>query len=259
MQELIPVKQRTFQGEQIPATDARQLHAYLESKRDFSNWMKHKVIDSPFFTEGQDYILLNIDVEQTGSGGHNRIDYAITLDTAKELSMMEHTVRGKEARLYFIKWEKIGKGGLVPVVEDVEIRAFKMELVGLDHVSKMMKFSENSLLVGIHEVYSGNGVPTRALPQFTEKVRVPCPAKDLLEKNNCGMSSIAFNKLLVNIGYLEPKTRLGSKGETRPYKSITEKGLKYGQNDAYRGHPTHTQPHWFEDTFMELFALATAQ
>jgi len=110
MKELIPIRQSTLQNEQIPTTDARQLHEFLESKRDFSNWMRHKVVDSEFFIEGQDYILLNISVEQDSHGGHNRKDYAITLDTAKELCMLERNAQGKKARRYFIHWEKIGRG-----------------------------------------------------------------------------------------------------------------------------------------------------
>lgn len=255
MNELLHIQQSSIQGEQIPTTDARQLHAFLESKRDFSNWITVKVVKDTFFAEGQDYILLNNIVEQNGSGGHNRKDYALTLDTAKELSMLERTAKGKQARRYFIECEKIARSRK-PALTGSKKEALELELVALENTARMMKFSKNSLLAGIHTVYDGNGVPTRAIPQFTEKVRAVHSATLLLEKNNCGMKIRAFNKLLLAAGYLEKIERLTSKSKKQPYNSVTEKGLKYGQNDAYQGSATKTQAHWFEDTFMELYALA---
>jgi len=259
MHELIKVKESSIGGEQVNSIDARQLHEFLGSRKDFSNWVKAKVVNNVFFTEGQDYILLTRSGEQTGSGGHNRKDYALTMDTAKKVSMAEQTEAGNKARDYFLECEKVAKGGLAPAVGSKR-EVFELELIGYEHAARILDISQNSLLDGVHTVYENNGVSPAALPQYTEKVRVVCSAKDLLKKNNCGgMSTIGFNKLLIRIGYLETKTRLGSKDVIKPYKSITEKGLKYGQNDAFRGSSTQTQPHWFEDTFMELYALATAQ
>jgi len=90
--------------------DARELHGFLGSKQDFSTWVKAKVINNPYFEEGQDYVLLHNSVERTttgvSAGGHNRIDYALAVDTAKKVSMAEQTKRGEEARDYFIRCEE---------------------------------------------------------------------------------------------------------------------------------------------------------
>lgn len=87
------------------AVSARELHAFLESKKDFSSWIKDR-IDRYGFIENQDYCLLTEIGEQKGRGGHNKIEYILTIDAAKELSMVEGNERGKQARRYFIECEK---------------------------------------------------------------------------------------------------------------------------------------------------------
>jgi anti-repressor protein len=55
------------------------------------------------FTEGVDYAAIDPPVlaNQTGRGGDRRsIDYHLSLDMAKELSMVERTAKGKQARMY---------------------------------------------------------------------------------------------------------------------------------------------------------------
>jgi len=91
------------------------------------------------------------------------------------------------------------------------------------------------------------------LPEYVENVRATFSATDLLKKNECGISARVFNRLLIGNGILEVKTRTGYKGQIKKYNSITEYGLKYGQNDTSPSNPRETQPHWYEDTFMDLF------
>ena len=78
-----------------PAVNARTLHQTLESKQQFADWIKAKVLDNPFFMENQDYVLLQNSMKQTSRGGHNRKDYALTLDTAKKVAMAEQTEKGE--------------------------------------------------------------------------------------------------------------------------------------------------------------------
>lgn len=44
--------------------------------------------------------------QQTGRGGHNKVDHIIKLDMAKEIAMIQRTDKGKEVRQYFIQVEK---------------------------------------------------------------------------------------------------------------------------------------------------------
>lgn len=84
----------------VQTVNARDLHAFLESKQDFSTWIKGR-IDQYNFIEGGDFTLHKF-VER----GTTKIDYHVSIDMAKELSMVERNAKGKEARQYFIECEK---------------------------------------------------------------------------------------------------------------------------------------------------------
>ena len=85
MNELISLNQSAINGELQQTVNARELHAFLESKQDFSTWIKNRV-EQYGFVENQDFILLHKKMEQV-SGAKHLIEYYITLDMAKELAM----------------------------------------------------------------------------------------------------------------------------------------------------------------------------
>lgn len=87
------------------AVSARELHEFLEVGKDFSTWIKNR-IDEYDFAENEDFSLLPNFGEQNGRGGHNKIEYALSIDMAKELAMVEKNAKGKQARRYFIAVEK---------------------------------------------------------------------------------------------------------------------------------------------------------
>ena len=99
---------QTFQGEindeTQPLVNARELHAFLESKQEFAHWIG-KRIEKYGFVEGSDYLIDKI-IIQLPSGTKYKTDYHLSLDMAKELSMVERNAKGKQARQYFIACEK---------------------------------------------------------------------------------------------------------------------------------------------------------
>ena len=104
MNELIALNQSSINGEVQQTVNARELHAFLQSKQDFSTWIKNRV-EKYGFVENQDFIKLHkkVELSKTGQIG---IDYHITLDMAKELAMVEQNEKGKQARQYFIECER---------------------------------------------------------------------------------------------------------------------------------------------------------
>ena len=106
MTELFTLVNRPVAGQAQQTVNARELHAFLESKQEFSNWIKNRIEDYGFL-DGVDF-LTNLSKTQ----GRPRIDYFLSLDMAKELSMVERNAQGKQARQYFIDCEKRLSGSL---------------------------------------------------------------------------------------------------------------------------------------------------
>lgn len=96
MQELIKVTKEN--GEQL--VSARELHEFLESKQDFTTWIKSR-IEKYGFVENEDFTLHKFMVGK--SIAH---DYILKIDMAKELSMVEGNEKGSQARRYFLNCEK---------------------------------------------------------------------------------------------------------------------------------------------------------
>ncbi|WP_375683399.1 antA/AntB antirepressor family protein, partial [Bartonella sp. AP3QHHD] len=116
----IEIKEQIIDQEIVQTVNARDLHAFLEAKRDFSNWIKDRITRYNFI-EGQDFVktqdLRSPNLASAKSRAVIAINYYLTLDRAKELSMVENNKKGREARLYFIECEKRVKQVVTPQID----------------------------------------------------------------------------------------------------------------------------------------------
>lgn len=101
MQELIKITEQNGKR----AVSARELHTFLEVETRFDIWCS-RMFDYGF-AENIDYQHLYKNV-QLPNGAIRKVldDYALTLDCAKEIAMLQRSERGKMARQYFIECEK---------------------------------------------------------------------------------------------------------------------------------------------------------
>lgn len=138
MTELFTLVNRPVAGQAQQTVNARELHAFLGNKMHFADWIKKRIVDYGF-VENVDYVRVELAaglaMAQTGGdfadilhsgkndvlktdtcnfGQQGRIEYALSLDMAKELSMVERNAKGKQARQYFIDCEKRISGSLIP-------------------------------------------------------------------------------------------------------------------------------------------------
>lgn len=97
MQELIHVTTNE-QGSRV--VSARELYDFLEIKANFADWCKRMFEYG--FEEGRDFIT----ILGKSLGGRPSIEHVLTLDTAKEIAMLQRSDKGKQARQYFIECER---------------------------------------------------------------------------------------------------------------------------------------------------------
>lgn len=136
MNELINV---TLNENHEPVVSGRQLHEALGVKTKYADWF-NRMIDYGF-TENQDFLLLKNE-QQTGRGGHNKVDHVLKLDMAKEIAMIQRTDKGKEVRTYFIQVEKDFNSP-----EKIMARALLMA----DKKIKLLESENENLLIELEE------------------------------------------------------------------------------------------------------------
>ena len=105
MNELIIIRPTLINGAEVNSVNARDLHAVLESKQDFSTWIK-KRLEEVDALENVDYIRLHKKMEANNA---TIIEYILSTDIAKEIAMLERNEIGKKVRRYFIEVEKAYK------------------------------------------------------------------------------------------------------------------------------------------------------
>jgi phage anti-repressor protein len=83
------------------AVNARDLHKRPEVTTRFNDWITRR-IEEYGFSEGEDFYS----ILSKSTGGRPAAEYILTLDTAKELAMLENNEKGREIRRYLIRIEE---------------------------------------------------------------------------------------------------------------------------------------------------------
>ena len=162
MNELIALNQSGINGEVQQTVNARELHAFLQSKQDFSTWIKNRV-EHYDFVENQDFIKLHkkMELSKTGQMG---IDYYITLNMAKELAMVERNDKGKQARQYFIECERKLREHQVKLAPKTYVEALRALA---DEVEAHNKTQEQLAIAAPKSEYFDKLVERNLLTNFT--------------------------------------------------------------------------------------------
>ncbi|KAF1282660.1 phage antirepressor KilAC domain-containing protein [Lactiplantibacillus plantarum] len=149
MNELIKITEKD--GRQL--VSARDLHKGLELTTRFSKW-----VDQNFsmFVEGIDFTSVT-GVTVVNNGAKRELqDYALTVNMAKELSMMSQTSQGQIYRRYFItiedKWnspmEVVKRGYGFLMRENEQLKLENEQLQGPARLGQAVSGSDDSISVG---------------------------------------------------------------------------------------------------------------
>ncbi|WP_312363983.1 antA/AntB antirepressor family protein [Sphingobacterium sp.] len=207
MEELIPLNKENPNS----PVSARDLYEFLEIKTEFSKWCTRMF--GYGFTEGEDYSLVKIGERSA----HNKIDYALTLDCAKEISMIQRSEKGKIARQYFLDCEKIAK----KAVNQNPAELSRMDILKL----AMEAEKENQQLKQIVEVQEKKLERKSALEAFAEHLtdeEVYTITSTAIAGRLGFRSANELNSLLVDLGVIK---------KLYPDYNMTAKysGMKYGK------------------------------
>lgn len=177
MNELIPIRvvgdRRGVMG--------RDLHTFLEIETPYNKWFPRMVEYG--FTAGQDFTDRNVREQDRLGRSREVMNHIITLDMAKEISMIQRTERGKQARQYFIECERQAKQMAPQLPQDyasalrelaasveekekaqAELEAARPKVVFADAVAT----SKSEILIGeLAKILRGNGIQIGQTRLFT--------------------------------------------------------------------------------------------
>lgn len=145
MKELIKIEENNGKK----AVSARELHNFLESKQEFANWIKNR-IDKYDLVENVDYVTFDNFIKREGTNLRSKTtEYVLSVDAAKELSMVEGNERGKQARRYFIECENRLKNRLIPKSFPEALRLAAMEAEKVEALERQIEADKPKVLLAL--------------------------------------------------------------------------------------------------------------
>ena len=161
MNELIKV---TTNENDEQLVNGRELYEVLGVKDNYTDWFKRMIKYG--FDENVDFISFS-EKSDKPFGGRPQVNHYVKLDMAKEISMLQRTERGKQARRYFIQLEKFWNSPEMVTKRALEFQQKKIEVLQLENESLKPKAlfadavdaSKTSILIGdLAKLIKQNGI-----------------------------------------------------------------------------------------------------
>ena len=170
--------------------------------KDFSSWIKNR-IEKYGFVKNQDYSSFT-QIGERAKGATVRIEYALSLDMAKELCMIENNEKGRMIRKYFIEVEKKVRMQSVPSLPDftnpaIAARAWADQFEKNQVLTLENKQQREELAKASQEIVGLSAQITTMKPKTTYfDVMMKNKSTSVITSmaQDYGMSPQAFNKLL---------------------------------------------------------------
>ncbi|PGM94726.1 hypothetical protein CN958_10660 [Bacillus cereus] len=225
----------TDKGQKV--VNGRDLYEGLKVKDKYATWLKRRV-EKYGFIENNDYVSLSQKCEGNNA---TRIEHILTLNTAKELAMVENNEQGRKVRRYFIEVEERASGKKQPKPRKKSVNlVFRQEMDIAKTLASVTGVKEGiayALAIERAEQKTGEDFSAykRLLPTATHETGFLTPTKI---GEQIGRKSRVVNTLLQERG-LQAKID----NEWR----LTDEGKKYGEELPYtrNGHSGY-QIRWNE-------------
>ena len=143
MNDLIQISKTQINGADVNSVNLRELHSQLNSKRKFADYAKGRL---GRFVENEDYICIS---QKSEIGNKPLIEYFVTIDTAKMISMLENNKVGDNIRRYFVEVEKKSQR-VLSTSEQITLLAqghqeVEKRIVALEKTKRLENWQERSL------------------------------------------------------------------------------------------------------------------
>jgi len=215
--------------------DGRELHAFLESRRQFADWITQRIAKYGF-VENQDFARFSQNCEKP-QGGRPSTAYILSLDMAKELSMVENNARGREARCYFIEMER---RALATTAQPNPASAIQAE------IARQVEAAIDAKL-GAPEEPASPDAPDTHTPVFS--------MTEGLQRHGSDLSAVFANRVMMACGWMADCQHVTVTGKLVQYKVLLEDGLAFGANVTNYMQPDTTTPYYYADSFPQLLQL----
>ncbi len=196
------------------------------------------LVSDPQFIEGFDYQVLRRNPENL-QGGRPTEDYVLTV------SCLEFFIARKVRPVFEVYRQVFHKVSNVEAAKPVTIRD-KMAVA--TWLIKTLNLNDNSKLKLAKTIADPLGLPT---PEYTESKDQLLSATELLKRCGSKLSAQAFNAKMLAKGFLTTLQRQSHRG-MKKFKSLTAKGLEFGENQVSPNNPKETQPLYYVGKFDEL-------
>jgi len=246
MQELLKINY----GNDKQTISGRELHEFLGIETQYTKWFER--MSEYGFAESEDYVAV-IQKRLTAQGNETTFtDHNLTIDMAKEISMLQRTEKGKQARQYFLdlekKWnspefvmaraikmagqqiEKLQLNLSQTTILLIESEKREKELIPAAEFGNAVGNSKGSILVRDYvKILAKDGIKI-GQDQFFEWLR----ANKYIYKIKGYKSQWSATKSSIDLGVLEMIERPFSSNESGDFIAYTVKITGHGQRYFYK-------------------------
>lgn len=220
MNELI--KNEVKDGQQL--VSGRELHKFLEIKTPYTQWFERMAEYG--FIENTDFIPVSQKSESGGISGVKVVqDHLMTLNMAKEISMLQRNEKGKQARQYFIKCEEAWNSP-----EMILARANQIQSHMIEDYTKKIELLENKVKEDKPKVIFADAVATSQ-----SSILIGDLAK-LIKQNGVDTGQKRLFEWMRENGYL-------IKRQGSDYNMPTQKSMNLGLFEIKETAVTHSDGH----------------
>lgn len=161
---MVSISKAVIGNGEVNSVDARELHAELGVKEDYSDWVKRRIEEAQL-SESADFLKFR------EPNRNNRLTIILSLDSAKSIAMLERTDKGREVRQYFIECEKrLVVKSQAPVLPQTYLEALKALVCSEEQ--RMLAESQRDAAIETNQFFTGKDANLLSLTDALREIGI---------------------------------------------------------------------------------------